>query len=110
MGGSDKTLQQWATKLTALTGADCTRDAQHDVLHIAPFLIGREKVVFSIRRHPFHHTKGKRQMSPKLLASPITRYRCYPLALFKTFQGFCQCGRRALQMHCPGPALPGISF
>ena len=35
---------------------------------------------------------------PKLLASPITRCRWYSVALFKTFQGFCQCGRRALQM------------
>ena len=67
--------------------------AQHGVLHIVlTFLMEREKVIFVIRRHAFHQTEGKGK-EPKLRASPFTRYRWYTLALFKTFQGFCQCGR-----------------
>ena len=47
---------------------------------------------FVMRRHDFHQTEGNGK-EPKLRASPFTRYRWYTLALFKTFQGFCQCGR-----------------
>ena len=56
-----------------------------------PFLIGGEKVTFSIREHSFHRTKGKNQkMNQTPLASPFTRHGwCIP-ALFWAFQSFCQ--------------------
>ena len=39
--------------------------AQHEVLHIVlTFLIGREKVIFSIRRRSFHDTKGEDKNEP----------------------------------------------
>ena len=47
------------------TASMMRKRAQHEVLHIVlTFLIGREKVIFSIRRHSFHHTKGEGKNEP----------------------------------------------
>ena len=111
-GGSDprrsdmsEPRYRFLLRVRTLAGADCEHDAQTSTAQSSPrcaYLPHRWSGGHfrpSMTFLPTHQRKKANEL--KLLASPFSRHRWYTLGLFKTFQGCCQFGRRALQMDCP---------